>query len=78
MDPYVPARTKVVLSPGDSVRIARESQEMTLSELALAANMTEEALSAIEGGEAPLARDQAERLAVALKLHPNVLLEPMV
>jgi transcriptional regulator with XRE-family HTH domain len=73
---YVPARTRVALSPGDAVRVARELQEMTQAELAKASGLTQPTISGIESGKRALGVDRAERLARALKVHPAVLLWP--
>lgn len=73
---YVPARTRVVLTPGASVRIARELQEMTQAELATASGIPQGTISSIEGGRVTLGAERAEKLARALKVHPAVLLWP--
>jgi transcriptional regulator with XRE-family HTH domain len=73
---YVPARARVTLTPGDSVRIARELQEMTQADLASATGIPQPTLSSIENGRATLGAERAERLARALKVHPAVLLWP--
>jgi transcriptional regulator with XRE-family HTH domain len=73
---HVPARTRVVLSPGDSVRIARELQEMTQAELAEASRIPQPTISSIESGRVTLGAERAEKLARALKVHPAVLLWP--
>jgi transcriptional regulator with XRE-family HTH domain len=73
---YAAARTRVVLSPGDSVRIARELQEMTQAELAKACGIPQPTLSSLESGRVTLGAERAEKLARALKVHPAVLLWP--
>lgn len=73
---YVPARVRVALSPGDSVRVARELQEMTQAQLAEATGIPQPTLSSIEHGRATLGAERAEKLARALKVHPAVLLWP--
>lgn len=73
---YVPSRTRIVLSPGDSVRVARELQEMSQAALSAASGIPQSAISAIEGGHATLGAERAEKLARALKVHPAVLLWP--
>lgn len=73
---YVPARVRVALAPGDSVRIARELQEMTQAELAEASGISQPTISSIESGRATLGAMRAEKLARALKVHPAVLLWP--
>ncbi|MBV9947423.1 MAG: helix-turn-helix transcriptional regulator [Myxococcales bacterium] len=73
---YVPARVRIALTPGDSVRVARELQEMTQAELAAASGIPQPTLSSIEHGRAVLGAERAEKLARALKVHPAVLLWP--
>lgn len=73
---YVSARVRVKLTPGDSVRIARELQEMTQAELAEASGIPQPTISGIEGGRVILGATRAEKLARALRVHPAVLLWP--
>jgi transcriptional regulator with XRE-family HTH domain len=73
---YVPARAREVLAPGESVRIARELQEMTQEELADASGIAQSTISSIESSRVTLGAERAERLARALKVHPAVLLWP--
>jgi transcriptional regulator with XRE-family HTH domain len=73
---YVPARPRVLLSPGDSVRVTRELQEMTQAELAKASGLSQPTISSIEAGRVTLGAERAEKLARALKVHPAVLLWP--
>ncbi|MGA2451646.1 MAG: helix-turn-helix transcriptional regulator [Polyangiaceae bacterium] len=73
---YVPARVRVELTPGESVRVARELQAMTQTELAAASGIPQGTISSIESGRARLGAERAEKLARALKVHPAVLLWP--
>lgn len=73
---YVPARTRVKLTPGAAVRVARELQEMTQETLADASGLAQGTISSIESGRVTLGAERAERLARALKVHPAVLLWP--
>ena len=73
---YAPARVRVALTPGDSVRVARELQEMTQAELAQACGIPQPTISSIESGRATLGAERAAKLALALKVHPAVLLWP--
>jgi transcriptional regulator with XRE-family HTH domain len=73
---YVPARVRVTLTPGDSVRVARELQEMTQADLAEASGVTQPTISSIESGRVTLGAERAEKLARALRVHPAVLLWP--
>lgn len=73
---HVPARARVVLSPADSVRVARELQGLTQGALAVASGIPQGTISSIESGRVTLGVERAERLARALKVHPAVLLWP--
>lgn len=73
---YVPARPRVELSPGDSVRIARELQGMTQAQLAHVSGIPQGTISSIEKGRVTLGAQRAEKLARALEVHPAVLLWP--
>jgi len=73
---YVPARVRVALTPGESVRVARELHDMTQTELAVASGIPQGTISSIEKGRVTLGAERAEKLARALKVHPAVLLWP--
>ena len=73
---YVQARVRVSLTPGDSVRIARELQEMSQLQLAEASGIPQPTISAIEKGRVTLGAERAAKLARALWVHPAVLLWP--
>lgn len=72
----VPARPRMKLSPGDMVRVGRETQEMTQAELAKATGIAQGTISSIESGRVTLGAERAEKIAIALKVHPAVLLWP--
>ncbi len=73
---YVRSRVRVALSPGDSVRVTRELQELSQAQLAKASGIPQPTISSIESGRVALGADRAEKLARALKVHPAVLLWP--
>ena len=73
---FSPARRYAGLTVGDTVRVTRELQELTQSELARRAGLSQPILSAIEKGRLSLGVQRAKRLARALKVHPAVLLFP--
>jgi transcriptional regulator with XRE-family HTH domain len=70
------ARLRTHMTPGEMVRTVRELQEMTQVELAVAAGITQGALSAIETGRVEIGVERARRLGQALRVHPAVLLFP--
>lgn len=70
------ARQHAKLTVGQSVRIAREFQEMTQAQLAKATGLTQATVSGIENDRVTLGAERARKLARALKVHPGVLLFP--
>ena len=71
-----PARRRVILTPGDAVRVGRELQELSQVQLSELSGLTQPTISSIETGRAPLGLTRATILARALKVHPAVLLFP--
>lgn len=71
-----PARRRVDVSAGESVRILRELQELTQSQLSAATGIAQATISAIENDRVNLGVERAKVLARALKCHPAVLVFP--
>jgi len=76
MKDYQRARKRIDVTVGESVRIIRELQEMSQNELALASNIPQSTISAIENNRINLGVQRAKQLARALKCHPAVLIFP--
>jgi transcriptional regulator with XRE-family HTH domain len=76
MSKFRKAKTRVRLSPGESVRIMRELQELSQNQLAEAAGMPQSTISAIERERVNLGVERAKTLARALQCHPAVLVFP--
>ena len=76
MKEFRPARKRVEVSVGESVRILRELQELSQSQLAELTGIPQATLSAIENGRVNLGVERAKVLAKALKCHPAVLVFP--
>jgi len=76
MKTYRPARRRVDVSPGESVRILRELQELTQSQLAELSGIAQATISAIENDRVRLGVERAKVLARALRCHPSVLVFP--
>ena len=76
MSEYRKAKRHVSVSPGESVKIIRELQEMSQNELATASGIPQSTISAIERGRINLGVERAKLLARALKCHPAVLVFP--
>lgn len=70
------AKRRIDVSIGESVRIMRELQEMSQSELAVASGIPQSTISAIENDRIRLGVERAKALARALKCHPAVLVFP--
>ena len=70
------ARRRVDVSPGESVRILRELQELSQNQLSELTGIAQATLSAIENGRVNLGVERAKVLARALKCHPAVLVFP--
>ncbi|MEM1187645.1 MAG: helix-turn-helix transcriptional regulator [Pseudomonadota bacterium] len=76
MSDFRKAKRRVAVSPGESVRIIRELQELSQNQLAELAGMPQSTISAIETGRVNLGVDRAKTLARVLKCHPAVLVFP--
>jgi transcriptional regulator with XRE-family HTH domain len=76
MKKFVPERQHAEVSVGESVRIMRELQELSQSELASLTGIGQATISAIENGRVNLGIERAKVLALALKCHPAVLVFP--
>ena len=76
MSKFIPAKRRLNLSVGDSVRIMRELQELSQNELASITGIPQSTLSAIENNRVNLGLERAKVLARALKCHPAVLVFP--
>jgi len=76
MKAFRPAKKRVEVSVGESVRILRELQEFSQSQLSELTSIPQATISAIENGRVNLGVERAKILARALKCHPAVLVFP--
>lgn len=76
MKTFRPARKRVDVSVGESVRIIRELQGYSQNELARRTGIPQATISAIENDRVRLGVERAKILAQALKCHPAVLVFP--
>jgi transcriptional regulator with XRE-family HTH domain len=76
MKEFQPAKPRVEVSVGESVRILRELQELSQRQLSELTGISQATISAIENGRANLGVERAKVLARALKCHPAVLVFP--
>jgi transcriptional regulator with XRE-family HTH domain len=76
MSEYRKAKRQVEVTPGESVRILRELQELSQNELAELSGIPQSTISAIERDRINLGVERAKQLARALRCHPAVLVFP--
>lgn len=76
MSRLIPARRRIEVTPGESVRILRELQGYSQTELASRCGIPQSTISAIETGRVNLGVERAKALARALRCHPAVLVFP--
>ena len=76
MNQFRPAKRRIEVTVGESVRIVRELQEMSQSALSSETGIPQSTISAIENGRINLGVERAKQLARALKCHPAVLVFP--
>ncbi|WP_290890446.1 helix-turn-helix transcriptional regulator [Arenimonas sp.] len=76
MKNFSPARKRIEVSPGESVRIIRELQGLSQTQLSALCGIPQTTLSSIENGRVNLGVERAKTLARALRCHPAVLVFP--
>ena len=76
MKGFRPAKKRIEVSVGESVRILRELQELSQNQLSELAGIPQATISAIENGRVNLGVERAKALARALNCHPAVLVFP--
>lgn len=76
MKDFRPAKNRITVTVGESVRILRELQEMSQNQLAEVSGVPQATISAIENGRVRLGVERAKVLARALRCHPGVLVFP--
>ena len=76
MKEFRPAKKRITVSVGESVRIVRELQGLSQNQLAERTGIPQATLSAIENDRVRLGVERAKVLAKALKCHPAVLVFP--
>ena len=76
MKDFRPAKKRVEVSVGESVRILRELQELSQNQLSELSGIPQATISAIENGRVGLGVERAKTLARALKCHPAVIVFP--
>jgi transcriptional regulator with XRE-family HTH domain len=73
---FSPAKKRIEVSPGESVRVVRELQGLSQVQLADLCGIPQSTISGIETGRINLGVERAKALATALRCHPAVLVFP--
>ena len=76
MSDFKPAKKRIDVSVGESVRIIRELQGMSQNQLAKLSGIPQSTISAIENDRINLGVERAKTLARVLRCHPAVLVFP--
>jgi len=76
MSEFKPARKRVEVTVGETLRILRELQELSQGQLAQITGIPQPTISAIENDRINLGVDRAKIFAIALQCHPAVLVFP--
>ena len=76
MKQFRPAKKRITVSAGESVRIIRELQGLSQNQLAQRTGIPQATLSAIDNDRVRLGVERAKVLARALRCHPAVLVFP--
>ena len=76
MAEFHPARKRIKVSVGESVRIVRELQGCSQNQLARLTGIPQSTISAVENDRVRLGVERSKLLARALKCHPAVLVFP--
>lgn len=76
MPRYTVAKKRINVSVGESVRIIRELQGLSQTQLSALCGIPQTTISSIENGRVNLGVERAKTLATALHCHPAVLVFP--
>jgi len=76
MSEFRKAKKTISVTVGESVRIVRELQELSQTDLAAKTGIPQSTISAIENNRVKLGVERAKVIARALQVHPAVLVFP--
>jgi len=76
MSEFRKAKKTISVTVGESVRIVRELQELSQTDLAAQTGIPQSTISAIENDRVKLGVERAKVIARALQVHPAVLVFP--
>lgn len=73
MSDFVKSKKRIILSPGESVKVARELLGWSQQALAKKCGIPQSTISGTESGRIALGLERAKKLAQAMRIHPGVL-----
>lgn len=73
---FIPAKTRVPMTPGQSLKVIRELQELSQNQLAKLSGLPQSTISGMESGRINIGVERAKVLAHALRVHPAVIVFP--
>ncbi len=73
---FIKAKMHCSLTPGEALKMLRELQDLSQSDLSKLTGISQSNISALQNNSRQLGRDRALVLAKALHVHPAVLLFP--
>lgn len=73
-DDFVPAETGVTLSPGETIRVLRELNQMSQEELSIETGIPQTTISSIENVKTSLGAEPSKVFARAFDVHLAVIL----
>lgn len=76
MSKLTPAKKRIEVTPGESVRIIRELQGLSQNRLSALCGIPQSTISSIENGRVNLGVERAKQLGTALHCHPAALVFP--
>lgn len=76
MKHFTKAKKRIEVSVAESIKIMRELQGLSQSQLAKMTGIPQSTISAIENGRVAIGVERSKVLARALKCHPAVLVFP--
>jgi transcriptional regulator with XRE-family HTH domain len=73
---FVPVKTRAQMTPGHSLKVIRELQELSQNALAELSGLPQSTISGMESGRINIGVERAKVLAKALRVHPAVIVFP--
>ena len=73
---FIPAKSKVVLTTGEVIRMLRELKGWTQEDLAALSGINAKNISLLENDRVDIGKKRAVQLANALNVHPAIIMFP--